>query len=124
MKQFMVMCAVLPLLLAIIIQLSLDQVNSYKLSAINQVVYTVAQDAKQKGRFDYDELTNRLVNNVNIDSSYITYKDEYVQDTSRHSRGDLIPYYVKIKFDKPMVGMMVDKNYYYYVIDSCVASEY
>ena len=119
MKQFMVMCAVLPLLLAIIIQLSLDQINSYKLSAINQAVYSVAQESKQKGRYDYDMLNDRLVNDVRIDPEFISYGEDH----NIYHRGATIPYYIKIKIDKPMVGMMVKKNYYYYVIDSCTASE-
>ena len=54
------MCAILPLLLIIILQISLDQMNSFKLSGVNNLVYSYAEDAKQNGRFDYDSLRNDL----------------------------------------------------------------
>jgi len=121
MKQFMVICAVLPILLIIIVQMSLDQINSYKLSAINRAVFSVADESRKLGYYDYDSLEVKL-----SEIGFNKQEDiEFGSNTDPKPRGELFFYYVKLTIRKPMVGIMVsDKdNYYYYVIDSCAASE-
>ena len=115
------MCAVLPLLLIIIVQLSLDQITSYKLSSINRIVYAYADNAKQEGVFDYADLKD------DIEKLGISQNDIICgTNERRYFRGELIPYYVKVVIRKPMLDLMLKNgsNYYNYVIDSCVASEY
>ena len=122
MKQFMVMCAVLPILLIIIVQMSLDQINSYRISGINRCVFSVANDSRADGKYDYEELLRRL-KMIGIDRSDVHYSDNSNESAVR--RGQLFDYSVQIDFDKPMVGMMVsDKdNHYSYKITGCAASE-
>lgn len=122
MKQFLVMCAVLPILLVIIVQLSLDQLNSYRISGINRCVFSVANDSRADGKYDYDELLRRL-NTIGIKAKNVHFQDNSNESPVR--RGQLFDYSVQIDFDHPMVGMMVsDKdNHYSYKITGCAASE-
>ncbi len=118
MKQFMVMCAVLPLLLIVIVQMSIDQITSFRLSAANQIIYSYAEKAKQNGAFDYDHMKAELSNKL----SFKTENIECGTNERTYFRGELIPYWVRIKIDNVMISLQKD-NDYYYVIDSCVASE-
>ena len=119
MKQFIVMCAILPLLLIIILQISLDQMNSFKLSGVNNLVYSYAEDAKQNGRFDYDSLRNDLETKLFIAPENIVCGS----NTRTYERGELIPYRIEIKVKNAMIGLR-ENNEYSYVIDSKVASEH
>ena len=119
MKQFMVMCAVLPLLLIMILQISLDQMNSFKLSGVNNIVYSYAEKAKQAGEFDCDGLKNELNEKLNISPENIVCESREKNVT----RGGLIHYTVEIKVKNAMIGLR-DNNEYTYVINSVVASEH
>lgn len=122
MKQFLVMCAVLPLLVIIMIQSTMDQVSAYKISAVNQVVYAASEQAKQAGCFTQtisNNLYNRLIE-LGFDSGDISLD----LDSNLHNRGELIHYSVSVKMKNAMVKAMTEDNSYDYVIDSYTASEY
>ena len=122
MKQFLVMCAVLPLLVIIMIQSTMDQVSAYKISAVNQVVYAASEQAKQAGCFTQtisNNLYNRLIE-LGFDSGDISLD----LDSNLHNRGELIHYSVTVRMKNAMVKAMTEDNSYDYVIDSYTASEY
>ena len=122
MKQFLVMCAVLPLLVIIMIQSTMDQVSAYKISAVNQVVYAASEQAKQAGCFTQtisNNLYNRLIE-LGFDSGDISLD----LDSNLHNRGELIHYSVSVRMKNAMVKAMTEDNSYDYVIDSYTASEY
>ncbi len=137
MKQFIVLCACLPIMLLLMVQFGLDQMNYYKVDRIDQIVYAKTEEAKQRGAFTAS-MENDTVNairalgfkteDITVDYELDTeisgsdgiagHCDNYIR------RGYPIEYYIKVKFDKPMAGALVSDNYYYYIIDSYVASEY
>ena len=122
MKQFLVMCAVLPLLVIIMIQSTMDQVSAYKISAVNQVIYAASEQAKQAGCFTQtisNNLYNRLIE-LGFDSGDISLD----LDSNLHNRGELIHYSVSVRMKNAMVKAMTEDNSYDYVIDSYTASEY
>ncbi|MDO5441766.1 MAG: hypothetical protein Q4F55_04345 [Bacillota bacterium] len=122
MKQFLVMCAVLPLLVIIMIQSTMDQVSAYKISAVNQVVYAASEQAKQAGCFTQtisNNLYNRLIE-LGFDSGDISLD----LDSNLHNRGELIHYSVSVRMKNAMVKAMTEDNSYDYVIDSYTSSEY
>lgn len=122
MKQFLVMCAVLPLLVIIMIQSTMDQVSAYKISAVNQVVYAASEQAKQAGCFTQtisNNLYNRLIE-LGFDSGDISLD----LDSNLHNRGELIHYSVTVRMKNAMVKAMTEDNSYDYVIDSYTSSEY
>ena len=137
MKQFIVLCATLPLMLILMLQFSLDQINYYKVECINQIVYAKSEEAKQRGAFT-ESMASETVNaiaalgfsaeDITVDFDLDTeissgdnipgHCDNYIE------RGYPIHYYVEVKFNRPMAASLISDNYYYYVIDSYTASEY
>lgn len=136
MKQFMVLCAILPIMLLLMIQFSLDEVNAYKMQSINQLVYAKSEEAKQNGCFTSemeDELKDRLMalgfdeEDIIIDfelDSEITPDAENGRGDGYIKRGYPIHYYVSVRFNRPMASVLLPDNRYYYTISSYTASEY
>jgi len=124
MKQFIVLCAVLPLLLIIMLQMTLDQISNYRITALNQVVYAAKERAQQEGYFTdeiKDDLYNQLVE-IGFDSSEIeTEYDDYAEP---QQIGSILNYMIKVRVDKAMIGFMAGDSGYDYLIDSCTVSQY
>lgn len=124
MKQFLVLCAVLPLMLIIMIQFSIDQINSSKINAVNQAVYAAKERAQMEGYFSND-IKDSLINRLKeIGFSDNQIKTEYDSYNEAQERGTLLNYRISVLLDKAMVGMMVKSNSYYYTIDTCTISEF
>jgi len=124
MKQFLVLCAVLPLLLIIMMQMTLDQISNYKINAVNQFVYAAKERAQQEGYFT-DEIKNDLNNNLlSIGFSSGEIETQFDSFEIAQQMGTILNYRVAVQIDKPMVGLMVSDNAYEYVIDSCTVSQY
>ncbi|MBR5756232.1 MAG: hypothetical protein IKX96_01605 [Firmicutes bacterium] len=136
MKQFMVLCAVLPIMLLLMIQFSLDEINAYKIQGINQLVYAKSEEAKQNGCFTSemeDELKDQIAQlgfapeDIDVDfelDSEISYDAEAGHEDGYVRRGYPIYYYVSVRFNRPMAAALLPDNYYYYTISSYTASEY
>lgn len=122
MKQFIVMCAVLPLLLILAMQISLDQINSFRLMGINDIVYSYAEKAKQEGYFDCDGLKAELNNKLHISEENIMTSSD-ANSFGEFSRGSIIHYSVIVRVKRAMLGLK-ENNEYSYVINSSVASEF
>ena len=136
MKQFMVLCAVLPIMLLLMIQFSLDEINAYKMQGINQIVYAKSEEAKQNGCFTSemeDELKDQLMalgfgeEDIDVDlelDSEITPDAENGRGDGYIKRGYPIHYYVSVRFNRPMASALLPDNWYCYTINSYTASEY
>ena len=136
MKQFMVLCAVLPIMLLLMIQFSLDEINAYKMQGINQIVYAKSEEAKQNGCFTSEmeeELKDQLIalgfgeEDIDVDlelDSEITPDAENGRGDGYVKRGYPIHYYVSVRFNRPMASALLPDNWYYYTINSYTASEY
>ena len=59
MKQFIVLCAVLPLLMVFLLQFALDQQNDVRIGIVNDIVYAAKEEAKQEGCFT-KEIQSRM----------------------------------------------------------------
>lgn len=124
MKQFLVLCAVLPLMLIIMIQFSLDQINSSKINAVNQAVYSAKERAQMEGYFTND-IKDILINRLKeIGFSDDQIETEYDPYSEAQDRGTLLNYRISVLLDKAFIGLMVKNNSYYYTIDTCTVSEY
>ncbi len=116
------MCAVLPLLLIMAMQVSLDQINSFRLMGVNDIVYSYAEKAKQEGYFDCDGLKREINNKLHIANNNITCTSD-AKHFGDFSRGSIIHYSVTIIVKRAMLGLK-ENNEYSYVINSSVASEF
>lgn len=121
MKQFIVLCAVLPLLLIIMIQFTLDQITAHKISMVNELVYSAREEAKQEGCFT-DSIKEKLHNDL-LDLGFDEENITLNLDSNFHERGSLIEYEVKVKLEHAMVKAMVNDDSYCYTIKSYTASE-
>ncbi len=132
MKQFIVLCAVLPIFMMILMQIGLDEKNSQVTSVIQSVVYTAKEEAKQQGSFTKG-IKQKIVDDINkltgIDKSKIQVEaDSKVK--YRYGVGDdrIINYKVVVEIDEIMAGGSIygiskEDNKYFYTIDSYTASE-
>jgi len=124
MKQFLVICAILPLLLIIMLQFTLDQINSSKINSATQAVYTAKEKAQIEGYFS-DEIKEELAlrlqkagfDDSDIEMSFDSYDE--AQDI-----GTILNYYVCVKINNAMAAFISGDNSYDYVIDSCTLSQY
>ncbi len=122
MKQFIVLCAVLPLMLILMIQFGLDQVNGARISAFNQIVYTAKEAAQQRGCFT-DEIQKDMRDR--LERLGFAAEDISIQcDSEPKGRGEYIFYTVSVKIRRAALPVMAADDSYSYVIDSCAVSEY
>ena len=58
MKQFIVFLAIFPLMMAFMVQFTLQQNMDYRLELVNEAVYDAKETAKTKGYFSDDEVAS------------------------------------------------------------------
>lgn len=144
MKQFMVLIAVLPLMLMLLLQFTLDQMNESKIALVNDYVYTAKEEAKQKGGFTSDIQTalrqklasalgiseNEIVISTNADmQGSIKRMTSASAISSADWKNKLIYYKVSVPIGKMMagtefLGIRESDNKYIYTVDAYTASEW
>ena len=138
MKQFIVLLATLPLLLVFMVQFSMDQAYSAKVSVINDCVYTAKEQAKQQGCFTneiLDELRGNLSKRLDISVSEIivdpitdvspSVKYRLSSDTETWE-ASLIRYKFYVKVGDVLAGRSLlrsDSKEYYYIAEGETTSE-
>lgn len=142
MKQFLVLCAVIPLMLVFFVQFTMDQNNSARIGRLNDLVYAAKEEARQQGCFTdeiRDRLTAGIARDLDIDPSLIIIEATDESDvryrvmsaagygSSDWERG-LIHYKISVPIGQVMAGRKLfgireEDNTYNYVIESYAASE-
>ena len=142
MKQFLVLCAVIPLMLVFFVQFTMDQNNSARIGHLNDLVYAAKEEARQQGCFTrdiVDRLTADIARDLSIDPSDIiidaTGENDIRYrimsaagyDNTDWERG-LIHYKISVPIGQVMAGRKLfgireEDNTYNYVIESYAASE-
>lgn len=139
MKQFLVLVAVLPIVLIIMVEFSLNTMINTKVDAINDIVYTFKEQAKQDGTFadvqddikkEISRVTGISENEIIVDgdvSGDLKYRvNQLPQDADEDwLRDKFLHYVVKVPIkEMRSIGTLLHKNSPdYYVIDSYTASE-
>ena len=129
MKQFIVLAVTLPLMLLFIVQVTQDQLNYTKIGAINDIVYSYKEQAKQQGCFTDDlvaGMKSELASFLGISEGEI-YVDATGEGEEK-ARGGLIHYSVELPIGTVMagaglLGISKQENRYVYQIDSYTTSE-
>jgi len=131
MKDFIVLMAILPLLLLFMLQFGTDYRNNERIEAIQNIVYTAKETAKQEGCFSDElktEITEKISKKLKIPEESITITTSEGKRTRYGTEKD-IEYCVSVKLDNvmaggSMMGISNEENTMVYVIDSYTASEY
>ena len=140
MKQFLVLIAVLPIMLVIMVQYSLNTIVNVKVDAVSDIVYTYKEIARQDGTFHnvITEMKNKIAEVCNINADDIITEGTYVEPKPIYKINSLgssnvaniddlfIHYKIKVPISElKSLGFLLklNKDNYYYVIDSFVASE-
>ena len=138
MKQFIVILAVLPLMLVFLAQFTLDQINDGKISAVNSIVYSAKERAKQDGYFT-EENKQQMIEKIkeacgaeDEDIAVVSADSNPRQRLSGASakwEDDLIFYEVRVTMSGiiaggDMFGIKDADNKRCYVIQAYTASEY
>ena len=133
MKQLIVLMGVLPILLAFLMQYSLDQRNSDNISRLQEYVYQAKEQAKQKGCFTpeiREELIGKIERTFDIDEEDMIIELEEIPKyrTSVFDERELIHYRISVPIDKIMAGnrffgISDEENRGMYTIESWTASE-
>ena len=133
MKQLIVLMGVLPILLAFLMQYSLDQRNSDNISRLQEYEYQAKEQAKQKGCFTpeiREELIGKIERTFDIDEEDMIIELEEIPKyrTSVFDERELIHYRISVPIDKIMAGnrffgISDEENRGMYTIESWTASE-
>lgn len=133
MKQMIILMGVLPILLVFLLQYTLDQRNSDRISRFQECVYQAKEQAKQKGCFTPEikaEMIDRIRNNFDIEEEEMEIVLEEVPRyrTSVFDQRELIYYRVSVPIEKIMAGNRLfgipdEENRGLYTIESWTASE-
>jgi len=138
MKQFIVLVAVLPLMLVFLAQFTLDQINDGKISAVNSIVYSAKERAKEDGYFtekNKQDIQDKIIKACGVEDKDIyinTSPDsplERIYNASSTWEQDLIHYEVRVTLSGIMaggelLGIPKERNKRCYVINSYTASEH
>ncbi len=127
MKQFMVLCAVLPLMLAMSLQFCFEQINNYRISAVNACIYACKEQARSEGGFSAESraaIRSRLRELGFSDEDILVFDF----DDDAVLRLGAIHYSLSLRVDNAMAGAALfgissEENYYCYSIDSYTTSE-
>ena len=134
MKQLIVACAIMPLLVVLIMQTSHSQVNLIKYSRVERTVENAEAAAKQEGYFSEsikDDLIKSLSKIMNIPQSSITVEATDVNEIKyRSTKYDESLMHLIVQFNHEGVmagnkyfGISDDKNTNQIVIDRYISSE-
>lgn len=131
MKQLIVMCALLVLLLTFPLQYALEQKNHHNISQFQTLVHNAKEQAKQEGYFT-DAIISNLKTDIlkqfnDIDESQIVIN--VTKRSDRKQRGELIYYKIGIPINKLIAvnafwGIDDADNQMIYYIENYTTSEW
>lgn len=131
MKNFIVIAVSLPLMLALMCQLSLSHVNNLRLQLAMEYIYAAREEAKQEGYFSdsvREELKERIAKLYGIDPSRVIIEgDTALSDIKYRNRGErFIHYRVSFPAGRLVLDILTRNsrlNKSRYVIDNYTPSE-
>lgn len=134
MKDFLMICVLIPLLLYFPIQFTVNQVNHYRMTTVQNIVYKAAKVAQQDGYF-----TNENINKMRTDLTaafpsinlsqvtiVVTQTPKYRQDV--FDNRELIDYDIRIPIDQILAmpqyfGLTDAENKFMYPVKGQIPSE-
>lgn len=137
MKQFLVLLAILPITLIVMVEFSLNSVIDSKVDAVNDIVYTYKEQAKQDGTFAkvIDSMKSDIQKvigtseEIRTDGTYVSQTPKY-RVTSMSALTNPEDSFIHYRIEVPIsemksLGSLIkaSRNKHYYVIDSYTASE-
>jgi hypothetical protein len=133
MKQFIVLAAMLPLIMVFIMQFALEQLNQGRIAALQELVYSAKERAKQEGRFTPEikaALAHDIAARFKLDEGDIVIEaDAHVRyRQNSFDEREMIAYRVEVPIEKIMAGNKLmgisdGENAGRYVIKGSTASE-
>ena len=133
MKQFIVFLAIFPLMMAFMIQFTLQQNMDYRLELINEAVYDAKETAKIKGYFSDDEVES--LRNVLSEIAGCAEKDVKIEvsDDIKYRKGEydereMISYRISLPAGRIIAfpffaGVEEDENMVVYTLEDEFPSE-
>ncbi len=133
MKQFIVLLAVFPLMLAFMLQFTAQQRTDYRIQLINKAVDNACEKAKTEGRFSENNVSGLRASLADIsdcseESIEINVSDDTKYRTGRYDDREMICYRVSVPIDGLMAmpglfGISAEDNSMTYVLEDEFASE-
>jgi hypothetical protein len=132
-KQFIVLAATLPLLMVFVMHFALEQMNQGRIAALQELVYSAKERAKQEGRFTpaiKQALARDIAARFEIDESAVVIEadDRVKYRRNRFDEREMIAYRIEVPIEKIMAGNRLmgisdEANAGRYVIEGSTASE-
>lgn len=133
MKQFIVLLAVFPLMMAFMLQFAAQQKTDYRIQRINDAVHDSCEKAKAEGRFSESNVSGLRADLADIsgcgkDDIEINVSEDTKYRIGRYDEHEMIQYRVAVPIDGLMAmpglfGISEEENSMIYVIEDEVASE-
>ena len=133
MKQFIVLLAVFPLMMAFMLQFTAQQRTDYRIQRINDAVHDSCEKAKTEGRFSESNVSGLRAELADIsgcgkENIEITTSEEMKYRTGNYDEREMIAYRVAVPVNGLMAmpglfGISEEENSMTYVIEDELASE-
>jgi hypothetical protein len=133
MKQFIVLLAVFPLMMAFMMQFAAQQNTDYRIQMINETVHNACEKAKTEGRFtdsNVAEIKNKLadISECSTDSIKVNVSKDMKYRTGSYDEREMIEYRIEVPINgivafPQLFGISKDDNSMMYVIENEFASE-
>lgn len=133
MKQFIVLIAVFPLMMAFVLQFGAQQSTDYRLQMINSTVESACEKAKTEGCFseaNISELRSRLseISDCSEEDIEVDVSEDVKYRTGQYDQREMIKYRIAVPVRDIMAmpglfGISEEENSMTYVLESEVASE-
>ncbi len=133
MKQFIVLLAVFPLMMAFMLQFAAQQRTDYRMQLINNAVDNACEKAKTEGRFS-DENVSGLrktladISDCSEERIEISVPENMKYRTGRYDDREMMQYRVAVPIDgimamPGMFGISAEENSMTYVLEDEISSE-
>ncbi len=133
MKQFIVLLAVFPLMMAFMLQFAAQQKTDYRIQLINNAVDNACEKAKTEGRFSESNVSGLRASLADISDCSeerieISVSEDIKYRTGRYDEREMIRYRVAVPIDGLMAmpglfGISAEENSMLYVLENEFASE-
>jgi hypothetical protein len=133
MKQFIVLAAILPILMVFVMQFSLEQKNQNRIAAMQEIVYSAKEQAKQEGCFTpaiKTALAREIAGHFDLEEAAVRIEAESQVKYRKNEfdERELIHYKVSAPIQKIMAGNRLmgisdEDNRGWYTIEGRTASE-
>lgn len=133
MKQFIVLLAVFPLMMAFTMQFAAQQNMDHRIQLINETVHSACEKAKTEGRFteeNVEALKDSLaeISDCSAESIKISVSEDTKYRTGLYDKREMIKYHVAVPVNGVMAmpglfGISDEENGMIYVIENEIPSE-